>query len=149
VFCRVFSGSRLYISASQEHCSSHLSASHEYLSPFLGNHPQLSTQTVAHSLTSPPERLVIYCQTTSVSAAHATHCATYCTPCRPLLRAFSGWIQTPPPTNTTRWNTTPPDSHQPRTSSLSSLAGPHASTPNEAVTVQDKVAPRLLGIAIP
>jgi len=34
------------------------------------------------------EILVIYCQTTSVSAAHATHCATYCTPCRPLLRAF-------------------------------------------------------------
>jgi len=44
------------------------------------------------------ERLVIYCQTTSVSAAHATHCATYCTPCRPLIRAFSGWIRTPPPT---------------------------------------------------
>jgi hypothetical protein len=38
------------------------------------------------------ERLVIYCQTTSVSAAHATHCATYCTPCRPLIRAFSGWM---------------------------------------------------------
>jgi len=31
------------------------------------------------------ERLVIYCRTTSVSAAHATHCATYCTPCRPLI----------------------------------------------------------------
>ena len=44
------------------------------------------------------ERLVIYCQTTSVSAAHATHCATYCTPFRPLIRAFSGWIRTPPPT---------------------------------------------------
>jgi hypothetical protein len=43
------------------------------------------------------ERLVIYCQTTGVSAAHATHCATYCTPCRPLIRAFSGWIRTPPP----------------------------------------------------
>jgi len=35
------------------------------------------------------ERLVIYSQTTGVSAAHATHCATYCTPCRPLRRAFS------------------------------------------------------------
>ena len=34
----------------------------------------------------PAERLVIYCQTTSVSVAHATHCATYCTPCRPLMR---------------------------------------------------------------
>jgi len=44
------------------------------------------------------ERLVIYCQTSSVSAALATHCATYCTPCRPLLRAFSGWILAPPPT---------------------------------------------------
>ena len=44
------------------------------------------------------ERLVIYCQTTGVSAAHATHCATYCTSCRPLIRAFSGWIRTPPPT---------------------------------------------------
>ena len=48
--------------------------------------------------TPKPERLVIYCQTSSVSAAHATHCATYCTPCRPLFRAFSGWILTPPPT---------------------------------------------------
>ena len=44
------------------------------------------------------ERLVIYCQTTGVSAAHATHCAKCCTPCRPLIRAFSGWIRTPPPT---------------------------------------------------
>ena len=39
------------------------------------------------------ERLVIYCQTTGVSAAHAAHCATYCTACRPLIRAFSGWIR--------------------------------------------------------
>jgi alpha-tubulin suppressor-like RCC1 family protein len=31
-------------------------------------------------------------------AAHATHCATYCTLCRPLIRACSGWILTPPPT---------------------------------------------------
>ena len=43
------------------------------------------------------ERLVIHCQTLGVSAAHATHCATYCTPCRPLIRAFSGWIRTAPP----------------------------------------------------
>jgi len=35
------------------------------------------------------ERFVVDCQTTSVSAAHATHCATYCTPCRPLTRALS------------------------------------------------------------
>ena len=41
------------------------------------------------------ERLVIYCQTSSVSAAHATHCAAYC---RPLLPVFSGWILTAPPT---------------------------------------------------
>jgi len=44
------------------------------------------------------KRLVIYCQKTGVSAAHATRCATYCTPCRPLIRAFPRWIRTPPPT---------------------------------------------------
>ena len=49
-------------------------------------------------VTREPERLVIYCQTTSVSAAYATHCATYYTPCRPLIRAFPGWIPPPPPT---------------------------------------------------
>ena len=38
------------------------------------------------------ETLVICCQTFSVSAAHD------CTPCRPLMRAFSGWIRSPPPT---------------------------------------------------
>jgi len=27
-----------------------------------------------------------------------THCASYCAPCPPLLRAFSGWIRSPPPT---------------------------------------------------
>ena len=43
------------------------------------------------------ERLVIYCRTTSASAAHATHCATFCTPCQPPLRAFSRWIRSPPP----------------------------------------------------
>ena len=43
------------------------------------------------------KKLVIHCQTTSVSVAHATHCASYCTPWRPLMRAFSGWIRTPPP----------------------------------------------------
>ena len=26
-----------------------------------------------------------------------SHCATYCTPCRPLLRAVSGWILSPSP----------------------------------------------------
>ena len=41
-------------------------------------------------LTRVSQRLVIYCQTTGVSAAHATHCATYYTPCRPLIRASSG-----------------------------------------------------------
>ena len=45
------------------------------------------------------ERLVIYCQTTGVSAARVTHCATYFTICRPLIRAFSGWIRTSPPTS--------------------------------------------------
>ena len=50
------------------------------------------------AIATPPERLVIYCLPTGVSAAHATHCATYCTPCRPLVREFPGWIRTPPPT---------------------------------------------------
>jgi len=27
-----------------------------------------------------------------------THCASYCAPCQPLVRAFSGWIRSPPPT---------------------------------------------------
>ena len=53
------------------------------------------------------QRLIIHCQTTSVSAAHATHCATYCTPCRPLIRAFSGWILTPPPTRRRSEDTLP------------------------------------------
>ena len=49
--------------------------------------------------TSPPaQRWVIYCPTTSVSAAHATHCATCRNPCRPIIRAFSRWIRPPPPT---------------------------------------------------
>ena len=26
-------------------------------------------------------------------------CADYCAPCQPLLRAFSGWIRSPPPPN--------------------------------------------------
>ena len=28
----------------------------------------------------------------------STHCASYCAPCQPLLRALSGWIRSPPPT---------------------------------------------------
>jgi len=28
----------------------------------------------------------------------STHCARYCAPSQPLLRAFSGWIRSPPPT---------------------------------------------------
>ena len=51
-------------------------------------------------------RLVFYCRTTSVSTAPCksrrmfcpTHRASYCAPCQPLLRAFSGWIRSPPPT---------------------------------------------------
>ena len=41
------------------------------------------------------ERLVVYYHSTSASAAHATHCATYCIPSRPHIRAFSQWIRTP------------------------------------------------------
>jgi len=51
------------------------------------------------------ERLVFHCRTTSASTAPCTsrrmccptHCASYCAPCQPLLRAFSGWIRSPPP----------------------------------------------------
>ena len=28
-----------------------------------------------------------------------TQCASYCAPCQPLVRAFFGWIRSPPPTN--------------------------------------------------
>ena len=65
-------------------------------------HSQLFSRRAA--LFEKPERLVIYCQTTGVSAAHATYGATYCTPCRPLIRAFSGWIRTPPPTSRSQGN---------------------------------------------
>ena len=37
--------------------------------------------------------MVICCHTTSGSAAHATHCATHVTPCRPLIRAFPGGFE--------------------------------------------------------
>ena len=53
------------------------------------------------------ERLVFCCRTTSASSAPCTsrricchmHCASYCAPCQPLLRAFSGWIRSPPLTS--------------------------------------------------
>ena len=53
-------------------------------------YPALTSSTPA-SASRERERLVVYCQTTGVSAAHATYCATYCTPCRPLILAFFGW----------------------------------------------------------
>ena len=30
--------------------------------------------------------------------ARVSRCASYCAPCQPLLRVFSGWIRSPPPT---------------------------------------------------
>ena len=52
------------------------------------------------------DRLVFYCRTPSSSTTPCTsrrtccpactHCASYCAPCQPLLRAFSGWIRSPP-----------------------------------------------------
>ena len=50
-------------------------------------------------------RLASYCRATSASTAPCTsrriccltHCASHCAPCQPLLRAFSGWIPSPPP----------------------------------------------------
>ena len=52
------------------------------------------------------KRLVFDCRTTSASTAPCTsrrvccptHCASYCAPCQPLLRAFFGWIRSPPST---------------------------------------------------
>ena len=52
------------------------------------------------------ERFVFYCRTTSASTAPCTsrrmccptHCAIYCAPSQPLLRACSGRIRSPPPT---------------------------------------------------
>ena len=52
------------------------------------------------------ERMVSYCRPTSASTAPCTprrmccpmHCASYCAPRKPLLRAYSGWIRSPPPT---------------------------------------------------
>ena len=63
---------------------------------------------------SSTERSVFYCQTTSAITApctyrrmcYPTHCTTHCAPCQPLLRPFSGWIRTPPPT--TRVQEPPP-----------------------------------------
>ena len=50
----------------------------------------------------PVARLIFYCRTTSASTASCTSrrmcCPTHCAPCQPLLRAFSGWIRSPPPT---------------------------------------------------
>ena len=50
------------------------------------------------------KRLVSHCRTTSARSAPCTsrrvccltYCASYCAPCQPLLRAFSGWIRSPP-----------------------------------------------------
>ena len=52
------------------------------------------------------KRLVFHCRTTSASTAPfasrrmccPTHCASDCAPCQPLLREFSGWNRSPPPT---------------------------------------------------
>ena len=54
------------------------------------------------------ERTVSFCRPTSASAAPCTsrrmccpmHCASYCASCPLLLRAFSGFIRSPPPTAT-------------------------------------------------
>jgi len=49
------------------------------------------------------EGLVFHCRRNSASTAPCTsrrmcfptHCASYCAPCQPLLRAFPGWIREP------------------------------------------------------
>jgi len=72
------------------------------------------------------ERLVFYCRTTSANTAPCTsrrmccpaHCARYCAPCQTLLRAFPGWIRSPPPTvlddppHNPRPRTAPRDRHR-------------------------------------
>ena len=78
----------------------------------LGLHMRLNRPLRGIQLRAESKRLVIYCQTTSVSTAHATHCATYCTPNQPLMRAFSGSIRTPPPASST-WNTATRGQHAP------------------------------------
>ena len=60
--------------------------------------------------TQNPERLVFYCRTTGAGTAPCTsrrmccptYCASCCTPCQSLLRAFFGWICFPHPTPTSR-----------------------------------------------
>jgi len=55
------------------------------------------------NVSSGVEKLVFYCRTTSVITVPCTFrgmcCpalfATYCAPCHPLLRAFSGWVRSP------------------------------------------------------
>ena len=66
---------------------------------------------IRHSLGWVVERLVFHCRTTSASTAPCTsrwmccpvHRASYCGPYQPLLRAFSGWIRYPPPTEGPAW----------------------------------------------
>ena len=73
-----------------------------------GTHPPhaVSFRALPSCRTHPDQRLVFYCRATSASTAPCTsrrmccltHCASYCAPCQPPLRAFSGWIRSPPPT---------------------------------------------------
>ena len=63
------------------------------------------TSSSRSTSTCHPERLVFNRRTTSASTAPCpsrrmccpAHCAGYCSPCQPLLRAFSGWTRSPPP----------------------------------------------------
>ena len=58
-----------------------------------------AAQRIKASNAEDAERLVIYCQNNQRPRRTClTHCARYCTPCRPLLRTFLGWIRSPPPT---------------------------------------------------
>ena len=79
----------------------------EYRScPYGGSEVTRSVPLSRVGSTPDSEKLVFYCRTTSASTAPCTsrrrccltHCASDCAPCQPLLRKFSGWIRSPPPT---------------------------------------------------
>jgi len=96
---------------------------------------------------SSSDRFVFYCRTTSASIAPGTsrrtccptHCASYCALCQPLLRAFSGWIRSPPPAHARGLQPSGPDCSvvYSRASSLSppacSTTCPGLSLPSESI----------------
>ena len=60
------------------------------------SHAHGETRPVCFTLSRKPPRALHYNQ--QHNCIHPARCATFCTPCRPLLRAASRWIRSPPPT---------------------------------------------------